>query len=137
MFYSTGILIYSNNPYKLIVTVDQEISDYYRSLIPKTFYVRKQLYPAHISVVRNEIPVNIEKWACHHNVIIDFEYEPVIYNDECYYWINAYSSVLEYIRVELGLYPTSEFTKSPDGKHKFHITIGNIKHLLKSKNSTL
>lgn len=129
MFYSTGTLIYSNNPYKLIVSVDQGISDYYRSLIPKYKDVKKQMYSAHMSVVRNETPIKLSQWEKYQNINVDFEYEPIIYNDECYYWLNAYSSVLEDIRIELGLLPTNEFTRSPDGKHKFHITIGNIKHL--------
>ena len=125
---STGTLIYSNNPYKLIVLVDNEIGRYYRALIPKYLDVRKQFHDSHISVIRNENPINMGFWGSYHNQEINFEYESNIYNDETYYWLNAYSPKLEEIRQELGLQSTSQFTRSPDGAHKFHITIGNIKH---------
>lgn len=129
MFKSSGMLKYFNDPYKLILEVDQGISDFYRKLIPKYIKLNKQLYGAHISIVRKEIPSNINKWKKYQNRIIEFEYENIIYNDETYYWLNAYSSNLEYIRKELGLQTTSEITRSPDGKHKFHITIGNTKNV--------
>lgn len=127
MFQSCGKLIYSSNPYKLIVDCDNEISFYYRSLIPKYLKVQKTRYSAHISLVRKEIPINLEYWRKYHNQNIVFQYESYIYNDELYYWLNAYSPRLEKIRHELGLTKTSAITKSPDGRHKFHITIGNLK----------
>lgn len=127
MFYSWGTLIYSFNPLKLIVEVDQGISDYYRSLIPKYLKVNKQAYPAHISVVRKELPPRMGYWEEFQGEEIDFEYDRWIYNDEKYYWLNVYSAQLEMIRAELGLPGTSEITKSPDGRHKFHFTIGNTK----------
>ena len=128
MIKSVGRLIYSDNPYKLIVEVDQGISDFYYSLIPKSHRVQKQMYSAHISTIRNEIPINIQFWNKYQNKLVEFEYESFIYNDETYYWLNAYSKELENIRIELGLKETSEFTRSPDGLHKFHITIANTKH---------
>jgi hypothetical protein len=130
MFTSIGTLVYSNNPYKLIVDVDNEIGSYYRSLIPKYLQVRKPMYSSHISIVRNEIPPNLNMWGKYQSTQVSFEYESFIYSGELYYWLNAYSSILEDIRIELGLSNLSEYTKSPDGKHKFHITIGNTKHLL-------
>ena len=130
MITSIGTLIYTENPYKLIVEVDDEIGKYYRSLIPKYLGVQRPMYSSHISTIRNEIPVNLSVWSKYHQQEISFEYESYIYNGEVYYWLNAYSKSLEDIRLELGLPNTSEFTKSPDGRHKFHITIGNLKHLL-------
>ena len=85
------------------------------------------MYPSHISVVRKEVPKNMLAWRKYQGQEIAFEYDSVIYNDETYYWLNAYSSALENIRLELGLESLSKYTKSPDGKHKFHITIGNTK----------
>lgn len=130
MFSSTGLLIYSENPYKLIVEVDDEIGRYYRSFIPKHIGVQRPLYSSHISTVRNETPLNLEVWRKYHQKEIAFDYEAIVYYDELYYWLNAYSKTLEDIRIELGLPCTSEFTRSPDGRHRFHITIGNLKHLL-------
>lgn len=129
VFNSVGTLVYSQDPYKLIVDVDDEIGNYYRSLIPKYFKVKKPMYSSHISVVRNEVPPNLNMWGKYQGKEVSFEYEPFIYSDELYYWLNAYSSILEDIRVELGLSNISDITMSPDRKCKFHITIGNTKHL--------
>lgn len=129
MFSSIGLLIYSDNPYKLIVEVDDEIGKYYRSLIPKYLGVQRPMYTSHISIIRNETPPNIQVWRKYHQNEIVFNYESFVYNGTVYYWLNAYSKTLEDIRKELGLASTSEYTKSPDGRHKFHITIGNLKHL--------
>lgn len=129
MFKSVGKLIYFENHYKLIVAVDNEISYYYRALIPKYLQVRKPMYSSHISVVRNEVPPNLNRWGKYQGLEVNFEYESFIYNDELYYWLNAYSPILENVRVDLGLPNLSQYTRSPDGKHKFHITIGNTKHL--------
>ena len=93
------------------------------------FQVKKPMYSSHISVVRNEVPPNLNMWGKYQGVKISFEYEPFIYGDELYYWLNAYSSILEDVRVELGLPNISDITVSPDRKCKFHITIGNTKHL--------
>lgn len=129
MFYSTGILKYFSNPLKLIVQVDQGISDFYRTLIPKSHYVQRQMYAAHISVVRKEKPPKMDLWGKHQNRKIVFEYDNMIYNNETYYWLNAYAKELEEIRLELGLPICSPWTRSPDGRHRFHVTIGNIKNV--------
>lgn len=128
MFKSVGKLIYSENPYKLIVEVGTGLADYYRSLIPKYININKPMYPPHISVVRNEIPIYLSSWNKYKDCSVVFEYEGEIYNDETYYWLNAYSKDLEEIRQQLGLSKTSEITRSPDGRHKFHITLGNLKN---------
>jgi hypothetical protein len=128
MFTSIGTLIYSNNPYKLIVEVDDEIGKFYRSLIPKYLNVQRPMYPTHISTVRNETPPNLSVWGKYQNKEIEFEYDNYIYSGEVYYWLNAYSSHLEDIRLELGLSNTSPYTRSPDGRHRFHMTLANLKH---------
>jgi hypothetical protein len=129
VFKSTGTIQYFDNPYKLIVEVDNEIGNYYRSFIPKFYQVRKPMYDSHISVVRNEAPVNLDAWNKYQDLKIEFKYDPFIYNDELYFWLNAYSDYLEDVRAELGLPVSSKFSRPPDGQRVFHITIGNIKHL--------
>ena len=124
---SIGTIKYSENPYKIIVEIDQAIADYYRSFIPKYFNVKRPKYSAHISVLRKEDPKFKMFWNKYDGKNVSFEYENYIYNDETYYWLNAWSDELENIRKELGLMPTSDITYSPDHKHKFDITIGNIK----------
>jgi hypothetical protein len=130
VYSSTGILKYSENPYKLIVLIDKEITNYYRSLIPKYVITNRQMYPPHISVVRKEEPVNLEAWNKYQDQEIDFEYENIVYSGEVYIWLNVFSSKLEEIRLELGLPVTSLYTRPP-GEYKkvFHTTLGNYKGL--------
>lgn len=128
-YFDWGVLRYSENPYKLIVEVDPEISNFYASLVPKYFRLNKQKYAPHISVVRNEVPILLENWRKHDGKFIGFTYNDEIEYDEKYFWLGASSEDLEKIRVELGLVNVNWVTKTPDGSHNFHITIGNIKEL--------
>ena len=130
LYKSTGILRYSigNTGYNLIVGVCPDISYYYRSLVPKSIILNPQKYKPHISVVRKETPINLDFWGKYHNKTIEFEYSNYIYNGEVYYWLNAFSTKLEDIRLELGLPVSSPYTRPP-GEYKkcFHCTIGNLK----------
>lgn len=126
MYTSIGKLSYHDK--KLVVEVDQEISDFYRSLIPKYLRVNQQRYGAHVSVVRNETPPNMEHWNKYQGDLVVLHYDGVIQNGEVYYWLNVFCTALEQIRVELGLPISSEFTRPPDGFSKcFHMTLGNCK----------
>lgn len=131
MFEATGRLRYDIHPkvgHKLIVEVDPAIGPYYRSLVPKYIPIKPQLYPSHISVVRHEIPPNLEFWGKYEGEVIPFCYDNYIHNGKVYYWLNAFSKRLEEIRLELGLPVDSPYTRPPDGLAKtFHITIGNLK----------
>ena len=130
LYKSTGILRYSigNTGYNLIVRVCPDISYLYRSLVPKSIILNLQKYKPHISVVRKETPVNLDMWGKYQNHKIDFEYSNYVYNGEVYYWLNAFSTELENIRLELGLPVSSQYTRPPgDYKKCFHITIGNLK----------
>jgi hypothetical protein len=129
MFKSTGTLQYYRESYKLIVTVDPGIAEYYRALIPKYIVFNKPMYDPHISVIRKETVPNLELWGKYHGQDFEFEYENYIYSSANYLWLNVYSEELENIRLELGLTKTSEITRSPDGRHKFHMTIGNFKNI--------
>lgn len=130
---SVGVLKYSSNGndfYRLTVEVDQEISNYYRSLIPKWHDVNRPRWPAHITVVRpeKEKPVFLEHWNKHNNREIEFQYTPTVFQGKVYFWLNAFCTELEQIRKELGLPVRSEFTLPPEGFTKcFHITIANLK----------
>jgi hypothetical protein len=127
MHTSTGILRYSENPYKLIVEVDPEIVRYYRALVPKWISLNRQKHAAHISVVRKEIPVNLQFWRKYEGQKIDFMYDGVVCWGKVYYWLCAYSDAITNVRLELGLTPTTVLSRPPDGKECFHITIGNLK----------
>lgn len=129
MFTSTGTLVSSieQGNFKLIVEVDPEISNYYRSLIPEYYRVNRQRYAPHISVIRDEPILYLEKWESLQRKVVTFWYHDVIHNDETYFWLEANSWELQDIRVKLGLTSTSRITRSPDGRHAFHITLGNLK----------
>lgn len=131
MFTSVGKLYYSENPIKLVLNVDQQISDYYRATLPKALtqkiFLNKQKYPAHISIVRKEIPPNMAVWRKYQGQRVKFQYEHGVDWNKTYFWINVWSDDIEKIRNELGLKNTSPYTRSPDGTHRFHITIGNVK----------
>lgn len=128
---STGTLRYSfNDGYKLIVEVDQGISDYYRSLIPKYIVANPPRYPAHITVVRSykETPTNLEPWGKYEGEKVEFFYDPEIKSGRVFHWLNAFCKRLEDIRLELGLPVVSEYTLPPEGFVKcFHITVANQK----------
>jgi len=126
---SRGRIIYQNDPFKLIVEVDNQLGDYYRSLIPKHYRCQKPMYDSHISVLRNETPIKIEHWNKYQNLEIDFEYDPFVFDNGIYFWLNVPNKFLEELRLELGLTATNELTKPPDGTGCFHITIANTKHL--------
>lgn len=128
MFKSVGTLRYFNDPHKLIVEIDPEISNYYQILIPKYVDYNKQKYAPHISVIRKEVIPNLHLWGKYEGQDFEFEYDNFIYMSRNYLWLNVFSEELEAIRFELGLTKTSEITRSPDGRHKFHTTIGNLKN---------
>lgn len=132
LFESYGKLRYSIEPrvgHKLILLIDPAISEFYFSLIPRYLHVRRQAFHPHISVIRRERPPNLEHWNKYKNEIIRFQYENWIYNGTVYYWLNVYCGRLEEIRRELGLPICSPITRSEDGRHRFHSTIGNVKSL--------
>lgn len=126
---SSGALRYSSEDgsYKLIVTVDPGIVALARALTPVKLNTTR--YEAHVSVVRHEIPPKLDVWGKHEGVIIPFEYCPIVYNDEKYYWLQVLSPELVKIRLELGLPASSLKSRPPDGTEVFHTTIGNTKEL--------
>jgi hypothetical protein len=126
---SQGSLRYSerDDRFWLVVDVDPEIVEFARSLVPKAIRLNRQRYDPHITVIRNERPVNMAAWRAHEGEVICFDYSPVVFNDELYYWLGASCQRLQEIRVELGLPEFSEFTRPPDMADLFHITIGNRK----------
>jgi len=131
---SSGVLNYykEGNSLGISVSVDQGISEFYRSLIPKYLPCNRQKYPAHITVVRihKEKPKDMKFWGMHEGNKIDFYYYSYVYEGSLYWWINTFSVKLEEIRRELGLPVTSEYTRPPDGFFKcFHLSLGNKKIL--------
>jgi hypothetical protein len=116
---STGRLSYV--PWKVVLLADQDVADFYFSMVPKHVGLKRQAYPAHVSVVRKETPPNMEAWGRHEGELIQFEYGG-IEHDETYYWLAVRAPRLIEIREELGLAPY------PPWRNGYHLTIGNLKH---------
>lgn len=132
LFESEGILCYSDESsagIKLVVEIDPGISEFYRALIPKYYpALNRQYYPPHISVVRKEIPLNMNVWRKYEGKLIRFQYSNEIQFGKTYCWLNCFCVELEEIRKELGLPVSSPYTLPPEGFTKaFHSTIGNYK----------
>lgn len=127
--YSKGTFRYSRNEnnFWLVADVDPGIVELARALVPPWIRLNRQRYNPHITVVRNEVPPNIGKWKLREGEEVEFEYDSAVRNGVVYWWLDAYSDRLTEVRLELGLPPYSEFTKPPDAKNCFHITIGNTK----------
>lgn len=128
-FLSKGVLRYSlpNGIHKVALEADPDIVGLARALTPVR--LNTQRYAPHVSVVRHEVPPNLEAWGKHEGTTILFEYSPVVYNDETYYWLQVLSQELRQVRLELGLNPSGKSSRPPDGAEVFHITIGNIKKI--------
>lgn len=120
-FVATGKLRYGNK--NLVVDVDQQLADYYRSLLPFYWNHNRCRFDAHISVVRLESPAKLDLWGKHDGETISFEYSNEIAWDDIYIWLPVRSQRLEDIRVELGL------PFQPWWKNLFHITVANKKEI--------
>lgn len=128
---STGILRYSGNN-RLAMEVDQGLSDFYRSLIPRYMPNNRPRWAAHVTVVRDgkEEPVHREFWGKYEGEEVSFLYSPYIHADNVYYWLNVFCVRLEEIRIELGLPCTNLQSDLPPLFRKcFHMTLGNRKQL--------
>lgn len=128
LFKSTGRLRYGND-YRLVLDVDQELSDYYRSLIPKCKNAKRTRWFAHVTLVRlgQEVPRNKSVWNKYNREKIDFYYDPYIHEDRIYFWLNVFSKRLEEIRRELGLPMFTSYPPPTGFVKSFHITIANTK----------
>ena len=127
LYESQGVLQYGDN-WRLILTVDQQIADYYRKLIPPWYRTMRPGYGAHVTVIRpeKEVPPDHSCWGQYEGQEVPFHYSPIIctYAGEMFFWINVYCRQLELIRLELGL-PVRRLRSDPTlGCWKsFHCTI--------------
>lgn len=128
---SVGVLRYTQKDgygYRLVLACDQAIMDYYRDLLPFWKKAKPQRYPAHVSIVRREVPVNLDAWGLHEGEEVEFDYTGRVFFGTVYCWLNVFCKRLEEVRLELGLPVSTEYTRPPDGFTKcFHLTIGNYK----------
>lgn len=121
-----GTLRYYADEWKVNVAIEDDLVELYRSLIPKHIHLNKTKFPPHITVVRNEEIPNKEAWGKYNGLEIWFKYS-FVSSGEVYWWLPVYCKKLTKIRKELGLPPSSEFTRPPNNRECFHLTIGNLK----------
>lgn len=128
MYLGKGKIHYDDEDgFRITLGLNQDISDYYRSLIPLYYRAIKPGWPAHITVVRpkKEIPPLIRYWGDYEGEEVEFIYDSYILEGNGYYWLNCWSKRLEIIREELGLPNISKYhLMPPEFKKTFHTTIG-------------
>jgi hypothetical protein len=113
-----------------VVDINHDLANYYFSLIPKYYHIQRPRWAPHITVVRpeKEKPQKTAKWGDHEGEIVRFMYDPYLFNDSQYFWLDIWCNRLEIIREELGLPNVSRYTLPPVGHVKcFHCTIANTK----------
>lgn len=118
---SIGTICYGPGNQRAVLAVDQGIADFYFSLIPKWVRAWPQRHGAHVSVVRREVPPNMDAWGRHEGERVEFEYEDEVSNDETYLWLDVRCPRVAEVRAELGLSPL------PPWRNGYHLTIGNVK----------
>lgn len=105
-----------------IAYVDKGLGDYYYALCPKYWYLQRPKTPPHITVVRKDIEIpSYDNWGFHDGDEIYFNYEPIVWRDELYAWIDVYSDEIGNLREVLGL------PRIRKGFTCYHLTIGNFK----------
>jgi hypothetical protein len=125
-FKSTGKIKYSPKTHKIddkwwvVLDCQVDIGKYYRNLYElSTFKTEKLKVPSwkeHITIVRNEKPVNEEVWRVYNDRIIEFEYNTIPRWNDQYYWLDVECDFFYQLRIELGL------PKEPE--IPFHLTFG-------------
>lgn len=101
--------------------IDQELVDYYRSMIPKHIWIQKTKFPAHITVVRGPVETwNYFRWGLDNGAIYSYNYFPEISFSGKYCFLNAESEEIGLLREALGL---SEFRNT---FNNYHITIARL-----------
>ena len=126
MIRSIGIIKYYDRN-KINILVDVDLGRLAMALIPPWLNPRQTRYPPHITVLRNEGNICHHDWGKYDNWMISFSYDPEIKFDNTYFWHAAVCPMANSIRKNLGLNPTTDLTRPPDGSDFMHITVANRK----------
>lgn len=126
MLRAQGIIRYYHN--WVMAWLTDDITKYYRALLPKSWYVQPPMRPAHVSIVRlfEEVP-DRSQWGKYEGQSIVLEYEPGIQSNGLYYWLDTWSDEVGFIRRSLGLGTFREGNGHSDF-NCYHITIANRKN---------
>ncbi len=113
--------------------VDEEIARYARALLPKSLNHNFPRWPPHITAVVAKLTkeefLNIPPHIFSFGKQVTFEYDPLVVIGDTYIWLDVYADELEYYREQRGYERTDEYTRPPDGKAPFHMTVANRKGL--------
>ena len=105
----------------LVLDCDKAIGTYYRDLYRLFHHRTKELirpaWDSHITVIRNEEPINKEVWEKYAGKQVEFEYESSLQTDGNYWWLNVVSEELLAARTELGL--------PRDPQFPLHLSVGH------------
>jgi hypothetical protein len=126
MFTSSGIFHYDPlpgtkhyEPWWALLSCDQQIAEYY------AWFLKRQgvevetanLWGVHVSVLKGEVPPNLENWGKYEDFEVEFHYNHFIRHDNGKHaWVDIYSEDLSAIRQELGF----------PAKPWYHLTIGRL-----------
>lgn len=127
MFEIQGTVRYYHN--WVMAWLDDELAQYYRTLLPKAWGVCPPMRPAHVSIIRlfEEVPSR-KAWSKYEGWIIKIDYRPGIQSDGTYYWLNCWSGEIAKIRHSLGLSSFRNTNPQYPTYDCYHITIGNTKN---------
>lgn len=115
--------IKNNRPYWLVLNLPHEIIQYYQWFVRKELFIdiKDPPHSAHVSIVRGEVPPNIDMWKKYDGKKLQFQYYPhiIMKKDKkkpgYFFFINFDCDEIMNIREELGLY--SKY-------FEWHFTIG-------------
>lgn len=120
MYTATGRISYFDDG-TISLLIDQELVDYYRSMIPKYIWTKSTKFPAHVTVVRGPVETwNYSRWGLDNGAIYTYNYFPQLTLKGKYCFLDVESHEIGLLREALGL---SEFRKT---FNNYHITIARI-----------
>lgn len=131
MLKSTGKVVFNPIPkdgsvpdkkWWAIVECPHDIIDYYKYWVTKNkkFKISPPIFGAHISIIRDEEPLDKFKhlWGRREGEEVEFFYTPDFDTNGDYWWLNVYCPKLSEIRTELGL--------PPEPQYDYHLSIGKL-----------
>lgn len=104
----------------------EELGQYYRSLLPKCWYVYPPMNLPHVTIVREFETPDRTNWKKHDGETITVQVMYGIETDGTYFWLDCFSDEIGYLRRMLGL-RTFRDDYRYNVYNTYHITIGNVK----------
>lgn len=124
MYQLEGIIKYYNS--WCLAWLPEDFDKYYRSLLPKAWYVQPPMNKPHVSIIRKFEQPDRTNWGIYDNSSIIVDILEGVQTDGLYYWLDCFSDEVGFLRRKMGL---STFREG-DGFSSYncyHVTIGNVK----------